>query len=178
VLPKFNADLDGADATAWCSTANVILAESTIKGSALVMALSAAMEGSASQWFAQICYPEITWAEFKELFVQRFASVETPAAMFLAILVGCRTQGRDDYQGETFSTTFDSGAECPLIKQKLSSKLFGKRINNVVMLKGIGNGSTCSTLQILSNVIINNRNIFHVWTWQVDIIKFHYTQIQ
>ncbi|OIC33345.1 hypothetical protein A7M48_18960 [Acinetobacter baumannii] len=54
VLPKFNADLDGADATAWCSTANIILAESTIKGSALVMALSVAMEGSASQWFAQI----------------------------------------------------------------------------------------------------------------------------
>jgi len=52
VLPKFNADLDGADATAWCSTANIILAESTIKGSALVMALSVAMEGSASQWFA------------------------------------------------------------------------------------------------------------------------------
>lgn len=73
--------------------ANIILAKSTIKGSALVMTLSAAMEGSASQWFAQICYPEITWAEFKELFVQRFASVETPAAMFLAMLAGCPTDG-------------------------------------------------------------------------------------
>jgi len=44
VLPKFNADLAGADASAWCATVNIILAENHIKGSALVMALSAALE--------------------------------------------------------------------------------------------------------------------------------------
>lgn len=57
------------------------------------MALSAAMEGSASQWLAQICYPGITWAEFKELFVQRFASAEILAAMFLAMLAYRPTDG-------------------------------------------------------------------------------------
>ncbi|XP_060649581.1 uncharacterized protein LOC132786888 [Drosophila nasuta] len=93
VLPKFNADLDGADASAWCSTVNIILAENTIKGSELVMALSASLEGSASQWLPQICYPEIIWDEFKELFMQRFDIVETPAAMFLSMLANCPTDG-------------------------------------------------------------------------------------
>jgi len=32
VLPKFNADLAGADASAWCATVNIILAENHIKG--------------------------------------------------------------------------------------------------------------------------------------------------
>jgi len=93
VLPKFNADLAGADASAWCATVNIILAENHIKGSALVMALSAALEGSASQWLSQICYPDINWAAFKELFLQRFTSVETPAAMLLTMLSTCPTEG-------------------------------------------------------------------------------------
>ncbi|XP_054083482.1 uncharacterized protein LOC128920369 [Zeugodacus cucurbitae] len=62
-------------------------------------------------------------------------------------------------------TTFDSGAECSLIKQEISMKLDGKIINNVVILKGIGNDSICRTLQILSNVNINHHCIevlFHV----------------
>ncbi|XP_053963223.1 uncharacterized protein LOC128866476 [Anastrepha ludens] len=305
------------------------------------MALSAALEGSASQWLSQICYPEINGGEFKELFVQRFTSVETPAAMVLTMLSTSPTDGdclsnyasrmvtalinkwrnmdveeiavsvtlaqlahidtrlqrltftsnvrtrselqtelkaftfnkpkkslqeetgstdikrqkvstinchfcgklghkmaecrarqqrslssrvaepsgksvfgrqqqsnvtcfkcgevghisthcskpkmdkvRDTHQvkrvqicevvepkgemlhhGVVFTTTFDSGSECSLIKQKISAKLVGKRINNVVLLKGIGNDSICSTLQILSNVEINNHCIemlFHV----------------
>jgi len=340
VLPKFNADLAGADASAWCATVNIILAENHIKGSALVMALSAALEGSASQWLSQICYPDINWAAFKELFLQRFTSVETPAAMLLTMLSTCPTEGeclsnyasrmvtslitkwremdveeiavcvtlaqlahidtrlqrltftsnvrtrselqtelkaftfnkrkkslqeetaasdlkrqkfstikchycgkwghkmvecrarqqqnlptraaersgrvfgqqqqsnltcytcgevghisthcskpkmdkfKDTHQvkrvqlcevdvpkgemihhGETFTTTFDSGAECSLVKQKISAKLVGKRINNTVMLKGIGNDSICSTLQILCKVKINNyciEMLFHV----------------
>jgi len=341
VLPKFNADLVGADASAWCSTANIILAENDIKGSALVTVLSAAMEGSASQWLARTCYPEMNWPEFKQLFIQQFTNVETPAAMFLTMLTNspsdgeclsnyagrmmtslmvkwremdveeiaasvtlarlaqvdsrlqrmtftsnvrtrsdlqtelkaftfnkrkmtsreemslldikrqklstikchfcgklghkinecrvrqlqnfssramdrngssafghrqksdvtcfkcgerghistqCSKQKTDNskdthtvkrvqlcevvepkgemvHQGMTFATTFDSGAECSLIKQQISAKLAGKRLNNVVRLEGIGNGSVCSTLQILTNVNINNYQIeilFHV----------------
>lgn len=50
------------------------------------MALSSALEGSTSQWLSQVGYAEITWPEFKELFIQRFDTVETPSAMFLNML--------------------------------------------------------------------------------------------
>ncbi|XP_044572039.1 uncharacterized protein LOC123257343 [Drosophila ananassae] len=340
-LPKFNPDKSGANASSWCTTVEVILQENTLRSSALVMALSSALEGSASQWLSQVCYAEITWPEFKELFIQRFDTIETPAAMFLNMLsnrptdgeslavhasrmvtelttkwrqmdneeiavsvtlallasfdhrlqrlsftsnvrtrvdlqselkaftfikrksgamehqaetyskrqkqspmechfcgkVGhkmaeCRfrkqqnqfatdkTQhGRHDvhhrgksnltcykcgelghistqctkkevdrnkafnrekrveqcsvavpkgclnHRGQIFEITFDSGSECSLIKEKLSTKFSGKRFNNIVMLKGIGSNGICSTVQILSNVKIDDYCIeilFHV----------------
>jgi len=68
-------------------------------------------------------------------------------------------------RGEIYPICFDSGAECSLIKDDISSKLSGKRINNTVMIKGIGGGSVCSTLQILSEVTINENImeiLFHV----------------
>jgi len=42
------------------------------------------------------------------------------------------------HRGHIFEVTFDSRAECSLIKEKLSSKFSGKKLNNIVMLKGIG----------------------------------------
>jgi len=92
-LPKFNPDKAGAIASSWCSTVEVILQENTLKGSALVVALSSALEGSASQWLSQVCYADITWLEFKELFIQRFDTLETPAAMFLNMLTKRPTDG-------------------------------------------------------------------------------------
>jgi len=86
VLPKFNPDLTEADATQWCATASIIMDEQQIDGSALIMMLSSCMQGSASAWLAQICYPGINWEQFKELFIQRFEIKETPAAMFLNLL--------------------------------------------------------------------------------------------
>jgi len=37
-----------------------------------------------------------------------------------------------------FLITFDSGAECSLIRESVSNKLVGKRIHSVISLKGIG----------------------------------------
>jgi len=51
------------------------------------------------------------------------------------------------------------------MKENLSAKFSGKRLNNVVMLKGIGSNGICSTVQVLSNVKINDNFIeilFHV----------------
>lgn len=59
-------------------------------------------------------------------------------------------KGEMVHQCETFPITFDSEAECSLIKQKLSDKLVGKRINNVVLLKGIGNGSIVTHCKYLA----------------------------
>jgi len=54
-------------------------------------------------------------------------------------------KGFINHRGQIFEITFDSGAECSLLKEKLSTKFSGKRFNNVVMLKGIGNNGICST---------------------------------
>ncbi|XP_033172670.1 uncharacterized protein LOC117149467 [Drosophila mauritiana] len=85
-LPKFNADIPGADATQWCSTVDIIVAEKPLEGSALILALTKSLEGSASQWLSEVCYAGVTWLEFKQLFQQRYANAETPAAMFLQLL--------------------------------------------------------------------------------------------
>jgi len=90
-LPKLNPDKAGAIASSWCSTVEIILQENTMKGSALTVALSSALEGSASQWLSQVCYADIS--EFKELFIQRFDTLETPAAMFLNMLTKRPTDG-------------------------------------------------------------------------------------
>ncbi|XP_052855636.1 uncharacterized protein LOC128264268 [Drosophila gunungcola] len=87
-LPKFNPDVAEADASAWRKTADMIFTEHPLEGSALVMSLSGALEGSASQWLAQISYAGITWPKFQELFVLRYDNSETPAAILLNIRNG------------------------------------------------------------------------------------------
>jgi len=81
-------DAAEADASAWRKTADIILTEHPLEGSALAMSLSGALEGSASQWLAQISYAGITSPQFQELFVQRYDDSETPAATLLNILNG------------------------------------------------------------------------------------------
>ncbi|XP_043064141.1 uncharacterized protein LOC122320104 [Drosophila ficusphila] len=87
-LPKFNPDGAGADASAWCTTVDLIFADHVLEGSGLVMTLSKALEGSASQWLSQVCFAGITWTQFKELFNQRFVGVETTTAILLNVLDG------------------------------------------------------------------------------------------
>jgi len=67
--------------------------------------------------------------------------------------------------GESFQFCFDSGAECSLVKETASLRLSGSRISNVVVLRGIGNNTVCSTLQILANVMMCEHSLeilFHV----------------
>ncbi|XP_033362397.1 uncharacterized protein LOC117240484, partial [Bombus vosnesenskii] len=73
--------------------------------------------------------------------------------------------GRLSHLGESYPFYFDSGAECSLIKESLASKFSGKRITDVVVMRGIGNTCIKSTLQILSTVCINGLTleiVFHV----------------
>lgn len=58
--------------------------------------------------------------------------------------------------GEPVPYFFDSGAECSLLKEKLADKFMGKRINNTVLISGIGEGSVTCTIQILATVKICN----------------------
>lgn len=67
--------------------------------------------------------------------------------------------------GKSFQFCFDSGAECSLIKEATSLRLSGSRMGNVVILRGLGSNTICSTVQILANVLICERSyeiLFHV----------------
>jgi len=67
---------------------DLIFADNALVGSALVIALSKALEGSASQWLSQICFAGITSPQIKELFIQRFVGIETSAAILINVLNG------------------------------------------------------------------------------------------
>lgn len=69
--------------------------------------------------------------------------------------------------GESYQFCFDSGAECSLVKETIAANFSGKKINNVIVLRGIGETSVFSYLQILSNVKICQYSfeiLFHVVT--------------
>ncbi|KAH8276619.1 hypothetical protein KR026_005524, partial [Drosophila bipectinata] len=85
-LPEYNPDGVGMDATQWCATVNIILREKPLSDSALVLALCKAWEATSAQWLSQICYPGITWQQFRQLFEQRYETSETPAAVILNLL--------------------------------------------------------------------------------------------
>jgi len=52
------------------------------------MTLSKSLLGNASQWLTQICVPGMSWAQLKELFMERYEGIETPAALLLNMLKG------------------------------------------------------------------------------------------
>jgi len=62
-LPKFNPDAAEADTSAWRKTADMILTEHPLEGSALVMSLSGALEGSACTdqlcWYYLVTIPRV-----------------------------------------------------------------------------------------------------------------------
>ncbi|XP_057324637.1 uncharacterized protein LOC130667164 [Microplitis mediator] len=82
-LPKFNPENSSADPVAWCATADMCLSERPLEGSALIIVLSEALQGTASQWLSQVCFPGITWTQFKDFFLTRFGGVETSAATLI-----------------------------------------------------------------------------------------------
>lgn len=94
VLPEFNPDsTEDTDARAWCGTVDLCLKENPTQGSALIMALSKALKGTASSWFSQVTYAGMDWPQFKELFLARYDSVETPAAVIIRVNSGKPKQG-------------------------------------------------------------------------------------
>jgi len=88
VLPTIDPEAADADAAVWCKTASMILCEHPQEGEPLVMTLSKSLLGNASQWLTQICIPGMSWAQLKELFMERYEGIETPAALLLNMLKG------------------------------------------------------------------------------------------
>ncbi|KAH9640778.1 hypothetical protein HF086_000120 [Spodoptera exigua] len=61
--------------------------------------------------------------------------------------------------GVPYSFHFDSGAECSLVKETVSQRLNGRRLNNTVTLIGLGQTPVYCTSQILTVVEIDNINL-------------------
>ncbi|XP_073956615.1 uncharacterized protein [Choristoneura fumiferana] len=83
VFPDFDPEKQDINALSWCTTADVCMADAPLEGSQLIVAISKALKGAASTWLSQIAYTGITWSQFKELFVARFATNETLAATLI-----------------------------------------------------------------------------------------------
>lgn len=92
-FPEFNPDKGDVDARAWCETVALCMEEEPLVGSNLIIALSRALKGSASSWFAQISYSGMDWSNFREIFFSRYDSAETSAAALLRINSSTPTDG-------------------------------------------------------------------------------------
>lgn len=83
-LPEFNPDVGNADARGWLSMADMCISDQSPKPS-LMNILGRALKGQASIWLAQVSYPGMTWAEFKDIFSARFDCPETSAAFLIGL---------------------------------------------------------------------------------------------
>lgn len=63
------------------------------------------------------------------------------------------------HKGALIQFTYDSDAECSLVKESFAAQFSGKRYNNVVAMAGIGQARVFSTEQILSCVVINDHHL-------------------
>lgn len=83
VLPEFNPDKPDANAQSWCATADLCMADNPLEGGRLIVVISKALKGAASTWLSQVTYPGINWAQFKQLFTERFVCTETSAGTLI-----------------------------------------------------------------------------------------------
>lgn len=63
------------------------------------------------------------------------------------------------HSGESFPFTYDSGAECSLVKESVVCKFSGQRLYDNVTMTGIGQTNIASTVQILTCVEIDGINL-------------------
>ncbi|XP_076476851.1 uncharacterized protein LOC143303023 [Bombus vancouverensis nearcticus] len=85
-LPRFDPEGAGADPSAWCSHADLILKDHPMQESALLSALNRALRGSAAHWLSQMVRGgKLTWPTFKEQFLSRFGGRETAASALIRI---------------------------------------------------------------------------------------------
>ncbi|CAH2108844.1 unnamed protein product [Euphydryas editha] len=82
-LPEFDPEKPDADARVWCNTVDLCFGENPPQGGPLIIAVSSALKGIASQWLSQVSFPGMQWSQFRELFIARYDSVETPAATLI-----------------------------------------------------------------------------------------------
>ena len=93
-LPRFNPGSLGSDPAAWCATVDLIMEEEPLQGSALLRALSAALESSAAQWLTQVPAIQVSsWPKFKDRFLTRFGGKETAATALWKMKNGARLEG-------------------------------------------------------------------------------------
>lgn len=81
-FPDFDPARKDVDARAWITTADMCVTDQR-QGPSLMIALSRALKGEASSWLSSVSFPGMTWSDFKELFVTRYDSPETPASFLI-----------------------------------------------------------------------------------------------
>ncbi|XP_068987594.1 uncharacterized protein [Bombus flavifrons] len=85
-LPRFDPEGTGADPSAWCAHADLILKDHPMQDSALLSALNRALKGSAAHWLSQVVRGgKLTWPTLKEQFLSRFGGRETAASALIRI---------------------------------------------------------------------------------------------
>lgn len=82
-LPDFDPERKDVDARAWITTADMCVTEQHQEGPSLMIALSRALKGESSTWLSSVSFAGMTWNNFKELFVTRYDSPETPASFLI-----------------------------------------------------------------------------------------------
>ena len=93
-LPRFNPGSLGSDPAAWCATVDVIMEEKPLRGSALLCALSAALESSAAQWLRHVPATQFSsWPKFKDRFLTRFGGKKTAATALWKMKNEARLEG-------------------------------------------------------------------------------------
>uniref|UniRef100_A0A0K8S8B9 Uncharacterized protein n=1 Tax=Lygus hesperus TaxID=30085 RepID=A0A0K8S8B9_LYGHE len=110
ILPEFNPDEHFCDPKAWCTTVDLCMAENPLAGAKLVLALSRSLKGSASCWLSQITFPDMSWNQFKNLFLAQYHCTESPAAALMNSLNGKPKEGEcySAYAGKVLNSLMAS----------------------------------------------------------------------
>lgn len=83
-LPPFDPNKPLTSPRLWISTADYVMQHRNLSTSDLIITLTEAFRGPASEWLAQILDPlTLTWDTFKTNFVNRFCLTETSTATLL-----------------------------------------------------------------------------------------------
>ena len=93
-LPRFNPGIADSDPAVWCATVDLIMEEKPLQGSALLSALSGALESSAAQWLTQVPATQVSsWPKFKDRFLTRFGGKETAVTALWKVKNGAPLEG-------------------------------------------------------------------------------------
>ena len=93
-LPRFNPGIADSDPAVWCATVDLIMEEKPLQGSALLSALSGALESSAAQWLTQVPATQVSsWPKFKDRFLTRFGGKETTVTALWKVKNGAPLEG-------------------------------------------------------------------------------------
>ncbi|XP_055906472.1 uncharacterized protein LOC129941771 [Eupeodes corollae] len=84
-LPVYDPDKQNANARAWISTSDICMGDQPLHDAALVIELSRALKGQASEWFSSVSFSGMTWNQFKDMFQARYDCPETSAAFLINV---------------------------------------------------------------------------------------------